>query len=170
MEWHGRGRWRRGGRVNTRRGDLRVALQKLSTKRGGKVTPDELVKEARNPKSVFHREFTWDNTKAGHLWRLQEARELIDSVTYYTEVTKYHAELKVYVRDPRCAPTEQGYVETAVLRDQKDYARQALIYECKQALALMRRVREVALALGLEDEVDGILGQLAALHKAVAAA
>ena len=46
----------------------------------GSVTPSALLEAARNEESPAHAAFEWDDTKAGHLYRLVQARTLIRKV------------------------------------------------------------------------------------------
>jgi len=43
-------------------------------------TPDEIVSDARSPKSTLHSFFDWDNTEAAEKWRKQQARILLNSI------------------------------------------------------------------------------------------
>ena len=53
----------------------------------GVVTAEKVVAIAENENNVLHDYFEWDNDKAGHLWRKQQARTLIAcvEVTYINE-------------------------------------------------------------------------------------
>jgi len=44
------------------------------------LTTQRVVAAARDPKSPGHRYFTWDDKKAAHRWRLDEAERLIRKV------------------------------------------------------------------------------------------
>lgn len=46
----------------------------------GRLLPEDVVDAARNPNSVLHNYFTWDDSEAAHQFRLQEARALIKRV------------------------------------------------------------------------------------------
>lgn len=48
--------------------------------RYGEVRPSVLVEEARNEKNPAHNAFEWDDEKAGHEFRLMQARQLIRKV------------------------------------------------------------------------------------------
>lgn len=56
------------------------ALEEISTKYGGTITPQEVVKEARNNKSPLHDYFEWDDKKAGKEYRIWQGRMLINSI------------------------------------------------------------------------------------------
>ena len=49
-------------------------------KRKGKITPDDLVEEARDPSHLLHGEFEWDDSVAAHEHRKHQAREIIAEV------------------------------------------------------------------------------------------
>lgn len=53
-----------------------AALQSLHEKHGLLRAPD-VVHAAKDPRSPLHRHFQWDNAKAGHAFRLHQARQLI---------------------------------------------------------------------------------------------
>lgn len=49
------------------------------------LTAERLVKEAKSPKSIFHDLFEWNDSKAGHLYRLVQARNIINSINIIVE-------------------------------------------------------------------------------------
>jgi hypothetical protein len=46
----------------------------------GQLTPEVVVKEASNPNSVLHPMFEWEDERAGYLWRIQQARVLLNNI------------------------------------------------------------------------------------------
>lgn len=44
------------------------------------INPDVVVKHAKQPSSPLHKYFEWDDSKAAHSFRLQQARALIASI------------------------------------------------------------------------------------------
>lgn len=46
----------------------------------GKITPEVLVREATEKSSPLHSYFEWDDEKAGHRWRVQQARILLNNI------------------------------------------------------------------------------------------
>lgn len=74
-------------------GDAQAVGEKLEQIRTthGKITPDLVVDEARDEASEMHPYFTWDDSKAAHEYRLNEARHLtrnIVAVSYNADNTK----------------------------------------------------------------------------------
>jgi len=45
----------------------RKLLEKIANKNGGLLMVDDVLDEARNPKSILHKHFQWDDDKAIHL-------------------------------------------------------------------------------------------------------
>ena len=62
-------------------------LQRIEEKYNGE-DPHHIVKEAESKTSPIHNAFEWDNTVAGHNWRLQQARLLIRAVVHDREDPK----------------------------------------------------------------------------------
>ena len=46
----------------------------------GKITTEVLVREATEKSSPLHSYFEWDDEKAGHRWRVQQARILLNNI------------------------------------------------------------------------------------------
>jgi hypothetical protein len=122
-----------------------------------RVTPEAVVDDARDPTSPLHDLFEWDDAVAAHNFRLQVARRIIRTVRIVSNLTESTVKVVRYVRDPRCASDRQGYVSTATLRTREDLAREALANETGRVLACVARLRDVAEALGLSEEVNAVL-------------
>lgn len=130
----------------------------------GRLTPDAVVADARDPESPLHDAFEWDDREAADRYRTQQARHLISSHRIYIERREVTIHANAYVRDPRAGDREQGYVSVASLKDDKGRAREALENEAARAAAHLNRVRSLAVALGLEGEVDAIIADVVHLR------
>lgn len=84
---------------------------------GDNVTADQVVQRATDVNSAMHEIFEWDNTKAGHLWRKQQAANLLCSlqVEYVSEDEEKIKE-PITVRAYVGIKQKQGYhkIETVV--------------------------------------------------------
>lgn len=129
-----------------------AAIAKLH---GGRLTPDDVVEDARSPSSPLHDQFDWNDAEAAAKWRISQARELIRSVKVVINVETKEISTVRYVRDPT-AGQEQGYVEVAKIRTDADLAREALAAEVRAANALVQRAKSLADALGLSVELQMI--------------
>jgi len=67
-------------------------LEEVRRANGGLLAPRDVVKYARDPKHELHREFMWDNERAGHRYRLMQARKMI---THYTVTLSMPAQGRV---------------------------------------------------------------------------
>ena len=70
------------------------ALQAIADRDGGLLTPAAVLEEARNPESVLHGAFTWDDTEAARKWRIREAQELIR--TYKVHIVQAGQTVQTY--------------------------------------------------------------------------
>lgn len=67
-------------------------LELIRQKTGGKLQPEDVVDDAKNPNSPLHSFFEWDDTAAAHEHRLKQARSLIRTV------------VAVYKENPKSEP------------------------------------------------------------------
>jgi hypothetical protein len=136
---------------------IRARINEIAERNGGKIRPDDVVADARDPSSPLHERFEWDVEKAARAHWLDTARELIRAVrvTITTDTTIVTS--VAYVRDPSVGSDEQGYVSVTTLRSDEDLAREAIVYEFARAQGALTRAREVAAALNLRNEVDRLI-------------
>ena len=144
-------------------------LEEIRLKNGGVLRPTDVVGAARDPKSVLHDEFEWDNSVAAERFRIDQARTLISSVSVTIVDETRVLQTVAYVRDPDAAPKEQGYVRTVDLRDDEAKAKETLLNEISRAAAYLARVRSLADALGLDDSAKEIEAKLGVLRERVEA-
>lgn len=88
------------------------------------LTPENLLDQAKNKSSPLYNLFEWDNNRAGNLWRLQQARVLINEVkVVVNDKTMYAFEnVSVTVKDSDASqreymPIDKIY-ENPTLREQ----------------------------------------------------
>jgi len=71
-------------------------LKKIAKNNNGVLQPEEVVEFARDEKSLLHSLFDWNNSVAGHNWRVHQARMLIRVSVQYLE-GKGQKPFKVFV-------------------------------------------------------------------------
>jgi hypothetical protein len=140
---------------------VRERLEALAKK--SQLTPENVVTEAMDPKSPLHGHFTWDNEKAGHAHRLEEARALIRKVKYVHTIETRTVSVPYYVHDPRARA--QGYVRTASVKPEAERNEEVLDQELGRAIAMMERAVRVAALLGREPEFARVLSAMRALRE-----
>jgi hypothetical protein len=137
---------------------IRACLARLED-RHGRLTPQIVVDEAKKAKSPIHDEFDWNLERAAMQTWLERARDLIRSVRIDITTEVRDISSVKYIRDPGVESSEQGYVSIVKLRTQPQRAHDALVYEAARAVAVIERVRDLAVVFGLEDEAEKLLNQ-----------
>lgn len=116
----------------------------------GNRDPEDVIEFARDSSREVHKAFTWDDAKAGHQWRLQEARQLIRAVV--TVVDRGDGEV---IRTPLAVHVPpKGYSTMARLAVKPDEAAVALATAGQRVDAAGRALEELesALAPGVNAE------------------
>jgi hypothetical protein len=109
-----------------------VAQEIISQRETGEATASRTVQRASDPTHRLHGAFTWDNEKAGHEFRLIQARHLLSSVILIPdEKIDVPKTLKGEVRFLQHVPSEDGrgegaYVPTTILTQNFDQFGRAL--------------------------------------------
>jgi len=136
--------------------------QRLQTiyERDGTLMPEAVISDAKKKTSPLHDYFTWDDGRAAHLWRIEQARRLIRSVRISVVQTTHTLATPHYVRDPDSPADTQGFVAVPDLATDQDRALRVVQYETRRAVAAMHRAAGIADTLGLEDEVQAAIRAL----------
>ena len=138
-------------------------LDALAEALDGKLTPDAVVDDAKNPASPLHPFFEWNDAKAAEEHRRYQARKLMTlRVVCRTEKTAVSSVR--YVRDPE-AGKGQGYVSVFKLKTDKAKALDALRAEFDRVLHVLERTRSIAAVLGLEDELESLIQKALAVRQ-----
>jgi hypothetical protein len=149
--------------------DIIAELTRLSVENHGRLTPDNVVDAAQDEASPLHRCFEWDNDAAAHMFRVEQARHLIRSVRVDFTTSHHTVRVPAFVHDPECEHGEQGYVSIRQLSSDEDKSREVVIAEFSRAASALRRARSVAMALGIEEQIDDISEQMKRVVESVQA-
>lgn len=145
---------------------VRARLALLASRNGGRLTPEAVVEDAKAKDSPLHSHFTWDVRKAAQAYWVEQARTLITSVRIEIRTDTTSITAVAYVRDPT-AGKSQGYVAVERLRTDRDLARDALSTEFSRVGDMLRRARELAAALDVQDDVDDLIERVVGVRKKV---
>jgi hypothetical protein len=63
-------------------------LQEIQKESKGLLRAEDVVRYARDPDTVLHSKFTWDDTEAAQKWRIREARKIIRVCVDVIEVSE----------------------------------------------------------------------------------
>ena len=141
------------------RKDINAEISRIYQENNG-ITPSLLVEKAKSPDSILHHLFEWDDQKAGHAYRLDQARQIITSVKInIINETKMISAVS-YVRDPRLPSDQQGYVSIETLKTDKDLARESIQLEFARAYAHLHKAKIHAEILGMQDQVSTLITNL----------
>lgn len=138
---------------------IAARLQLLLERSQGRLTPDVVVDDARDPTSPLHDQFEWKDDEAARLYRIDQARQLIRSVKIEVLVDKRSVSVPAYVHDPS-DQQKRGYVETVSLQDDRARGIEAMKREFTRIEGLVTRSRDIATVLGLEDEFEAMLSNV----------
>ena len=75
------------------------------------LTAEALLEEASKKSSPLHDLFEWDNSEAGHLYRLQQARVVINEVKVIIENKEYYAFENVQVSVPNAIGNNSANID-----------------------------------------------------------
>jgi hypothetical protein len=141
-----------------------AAIQALENEKG-ELTPDQVVEAAKPKGSVLHDLFVWDKALAARAHWIQTAREIIGAVRVVVTTATTTVRTPMYVRDPDA--NGQGYRSVSGLRADPAAARESLIYTLEVASGHLRRAFDLAGPLGLADEIDQLVVQVAGVQRLV---
>lgn len=111
-------------------------LERLqSQNQSGLLVAERVVEVARDENSVLHSQFEWDDTKAGHRYRLAQARQLIRTIVIHEERTAEPIRSFVSLPSDR-AHTGGGYRHMSVVLS-IDSLKQEKLRELQQAIDRM---------------------------------
>lgn len=129
------------------------------TARDGKLTPEAVVDDAKDPSSPFHaRIYRESDSEAAYQHRLDIARQIIRSVRVNVTVDNRSVSVVGYVHDP--SSSSSGYVPTVSLVSERDRSVAVVLREFARVEAIITRSREIADVLGLRVELEGMLENL----------
>jgi hypothetical protein len=136
---------------------LRELLERHANEHGGTLSAELLVQLASHAAHPLHDRFEWDDKRAGHLFRVEQARQIIRST--WLDVT--HEGLRLHapfmVRDERLPERVQGYRPVTQVTHEREVARDTLRREIQGWRSREERLHALAAVLDLQDELDEMI-------------
>jgi len=137
----------------------KAELERLTQAHGGMLTPEDVVNAAKPKSSLLHNWFQWDDTVAAHLYRLDQARQLIKvvhiSITYAPSATVV---VPAYVSE-RDAAGDQHYVSVIEVMSDAQRTTELVKTTLHRAMSILRNCPEPTcqrLADRLEQELANL--------------
>lgn len=111
---------------------------KFLEEQNGKLKPEDVVECAKDIASALHDRFTWDDSVAGHNYRVWQARQLIATVYVKVENRGKQVETRAWVNIDTRDGSERGYVsvQRALVNDNW---REALLRDAKVEMKHFRQ-------------------------------
>lgn len=165
-------------RLREARQDVKAELARLNAKHGG-LRPSVVVEAAKPAASPLHKEFEWDDTRAGREYRLEQARKLIRVTVTVVEHGDGTTTVDPYIHVPasHTERAESGSGEgvylpmSVVVQDADAFSRAltALLTKLKAAKSAAEELRDAASEAKEPDRMAMIAMAITALETAGAA-
>lgn len=81
-------KWKPGAHLKINARIAGTELERIRTKHNGRLTPNDVLEEAKARSSPLHKAFVWDDTEAAHKFRLGQASYLIRSIEVVVSASK----------------------------------------------------------------------------------
>jgi hypothetical protein len=108
-------------------------LKRIASEHNGVLRAKDVVEEAKPKTSPLHDRFTWDDSEAAHLWRLEEARHMIRVTVEYIDDGKNRLPMRVFVSlSPDRQETGGGYRPTVTVMSNAEMRKQLLADACEE--------------------------------------
>ncbi len=117
------------------------------------ITPEEVLRRAKDPNTELHKCFEWDDSIAAEKYRIEQARMVLRQIVY-VEVKKDAAPVRVF----QISREQRVYTPTKLIVKQPDEY-QALL---KRALMELEAFKRKYKTLGELEEIFGDIDELLA--------
>lgn len=134
-------------------------LELLRKQHKGELTPQDVVKDAKNGNSPLHRFFEWDDKAAGEQHRLAQARGLIRAVVaIYKEEAKPPRRMRAFVHIPEAGTPH--YRDTSHAMSQTRTRELVLRQAWREFQSWRKRYEELDEFAGLFEAANSIAKKL----------
>lgn len=132
-------------------------LEMLAKKNNGLLSPHVVVEYAKNPETLLHEKFEWDDSVAAYNWRVHQARMMIAALVVNNSDIKINEKVFVSVAGDRKRDASGGYRFTRDVLSDSD-RRDIFFDQCIRAIeGLIERFRHFKeLAVILEEAKDKV--------------
>lgn len=118
--------WKPGARVRLDADKAGREMEAVRRENNGALTPDALLARARSANSATHDHFEWDDTKAAHQHRLDQAGDLIRAITIDVSTSNIEPAkpIRAFISVERDG--ERSYTSTLTALSDADLRRQVI--------------------------------------------
>jgi hypothetical protein len=119
---------------------VREVFDELASKtQDGRVTPEMIVKASESEDSLLHEHFEWDNEKAGHSYRIWQARCLLNKMTLDVEGSEVRAFENLVIRVD--SKKTQGYFSIDTIMQNKNLKNAVVKQVQKELMSMLKKYK-----------------------------
>lgn len=133
-----------------------VVKEILNIKEENGLTAETVVNRAENKNNPLHNLFVWDNTEAARLWRLQQARVLINEIEITIEDKDYYAFENVSVVVSKDTEPVRAYLERREIISNKELRTQVIESAKGQLFYWRDKYTQYNVFLGVVKAINGL--------------
>lgn len=126
-------------------------IAEIADENNGILRAIDVVRKAKNPKTELHSQFEWDNDKAGHQWRLFQARQLI---------------VRVYITTPEREEPIQAFVSLISDRQNSDGGYRSIVSVMSDSQQRAQIINQILQQIGYWQEKYREIMELRPIFKA----
>jgi len=149
---------------------IRAALAAIAEANDGYLNPSAVVEAAKNPESVLHSEFEWDDDEAAHAYRVAQAGALIRRVKF--TLVRIKAESKevemqttrAYQSRPSARNVDQGYEPVTEIMKSPEKRDELIGQVLKELAAYRRRYADLVALSDVWNAIDAAVDEIALPH------
>lgn len=97
----------------------------IKKKRSDGITPEEIVRDAEKKSSPLHTYFEWDDDKAGHRWRVEQARKYLQGIVVSVTISGVEKDIRGFF-SVKVKKDERAYVTFKKAIKKKKYRSQII--------------------------------------------
>lgn len=117
-------------------------LAEIAEANAGELRPRDVVDAAKDPASPMHTAFEWDDQKAAHQHRLNQARQLVRSIRVVDSAEEGEPIRRAFLSIPG-GPNGQAYRPLEAVKNSVDLQIAALRAAERDIAAIERRYRDI---------------------------
>ena len=151
--------WRKGSRFTKIDPDLAYAEMESIREEEGQLTADLLLDKAKDGSNVLHSAFEWNDSKAGHMYRKQQAMQMIKSIEIVVEELPQEEKTIKYwhiVKEEEAPPVKTYVSKEEALADPESRAKM-ILSAYKELRNFRKKYKELHELNAFHDLIDSLV-------------
>ena len=134
---------------------VKEELEYIQSKNKGLLRPVDVVEFAKNPETILHGKFCWDDRIAGERYRLQQARQIIQVEVSVVPKTEKTVRAFVSLFDDRKRPGG-GYRQTTKVLSQKQKREKLLVQALIELRSWAKKYNDLKALIPIFEAVEKV--------------